>query len=140
MKKIISALLALVLSLSLCACTRSNQTDFTSVRTKNFISEKYSEFELRIALKVVYDRFSTWKGVRLISVEYMGDERSEGELDYCRGINKKNYADCIVFTSAYRTYKNCEPCLEPFTVYDGYNWIIAREKNGTWELVTCGYA
>ena len=135
MKKAIALLTAAVLLTLLFSCA-----DVSHAVVDLGSSQLYSSEELADAADAVKREFLGLSGCTLYSLKYAGDERSTNELGYCREIaDNPAFADCIVFTSSFRTSADENGGFEPNAVIDGYDWICAREKGGSWVVVSYGF-
>ena len=100
-------------------------------------SEIYTEAEIADAMQAVIKDFENLEGCRLYSLTYAGDEVSAEELAYINEFGK--YDQCIVFRSMFRS---------PIFGGGGWNahalyywqWYVGRSPDGTWRVVTKGYA
>lgn len=104
-------------------------------------SELFSQADMDDAVKVILKEFNTFEGCKLYSLSYTSDERCEEELEYhnkhaSEGIT---YEACIVFDSCFRSPIINAGAWEPNTIYT-WSWYLARTDNGSWELLSCGYA
>ena len=112
------------------------------VSIKYGISKMYTKEDMDAAIEVIIDDFYLYRGRRLFSLSYSGDERSIKELDYCNSFEKydEKFAECIVFDSFSIFYKlpGGEGSYE--NTINFWSWILARTENGPWQLISCGYA
>ncbi len=141
MKKLLCAVLSLFLLVTLCSCNVSFKPgNVENAEIDYGISEKYSKDDIDSAIQVVFDEFRTWFGFELYSINYAGDEYcDEDELEYCNSLREgAEFVDCIIFYSSFRTAPNDEG-FEDNEVYSGWSWYLARETNGSWQLLTWGY-
>lgn len=104
-------------------------------------SALYSLEERYDAAKLVADKINSIEGCKLFLVKYSGDDASQINLDYCNELAKDNaaYVDCTVFTSYFRSPIFNAGSLNPNELYS-WAWYLARTKNGSWEIITFGYA
>lgn len=105
-------------------------------------SEMYTKEDMKAAAEVIIDNFYLYRGRRLFSLSYSGDERSGKELDYCNSFEKYDevFTECIVFDSFSIVYKlpGGEGSYENNIHF--WSWILARTENGQWQLISSGYA
>lgn len=103
-------------------------------------SEYYSEDELDAAAKIVRKHFrQMYNGCTLLTIQYDGDEASRAQLSYCRELEPdKHFVDCAVLTSNFETTENCDTSFEKNKIYKNWQWYLAREENGKWQLVMEG--
>lgn len=102
-------------------------------------SELYSEEEMADAVALIDREFSSWKGCRLYSIDYAGDELCEWELAYCNTLAPEGvrYADCIVFYMEFRSPIFGGGAWNAGQRYH-WSWYLARTAGGAWELLTWG--
>lgn len=98
---------------------------------------EYSKEDIDSAARVVIEKVDSMEGCVLFSLKYAGN----GDLEYCRSLNAAaDYAECIVFQSAFRSpLKSRLGAWNANRLYT-WDWHLAREKDGQWELITEGYA
>lgn len=96
----------------------------------------YSKQDVASAAQVIIDKLDSMEGCVLFSLKYAGN----GDLEYCRSLNEKaDYAECIVFKSAFRSSLKSYGAWIGNSLYT-WDWHLARGNNGPWEIVTKGYA
>lgn len=101
----------------------------------------YSEEERQSAADVILDEIGSWNSVKQVyDVTYCGDEISSDSLDYCNTLGDKNYTQCVVFESSFKSAdkRHCG-AFNPNDVYTDWQWYLAKTDGGEWELLTCGY-
>lgn len=134
MKKIFTFMLVFVLLFAVgCGAVSDADTDLGH-------SKSYDEKELEDAAHQINKHFrAMYNGCTLLTVKYDGDATAKDNLDYCRELEPdKDYVDCVVFTSSFETSEHCDTTLEPNQTYEDWQWYLAREKGGEWELVMEG--
>ena len=126
--------LALVLSLAACAPAAEPETDYGS-------SSLYSREDMDAAIALIRAEFSTWQGCELHSVRYAGDEANNPEnLAWLNSLEPgKSYTQCIEFLSDFHSPKKQSGAWNPDEEYYDWQWWLAREAGGSWELLTWGY-
>ena len=143
MKKLSSVILSFFILISMCSCNTSFKLgNVENAEIDYGVSEKYSKEDIDSAIQVVFDEFRTWFGFELYSINYAGDEHcDEDELEYCNSLREgAEFVDCIIFYSSFRTAPNAnDEGFEDNEVYSGWSWHLAREADGTWQLLTWGY-
>ncbi|MBR2716097.1 MAG: hypothetical protein IKB73_07840 [Ruminococcus sp.] len=136
MKRIIAVVLAIVTSVVFCACAK------TSGYTLDYgESQIYTNEDIKAAAKKVVGEFKSFSGCVLYSLEYAGDEICEEELSYVNSLREdgvKEFSECLVFNSEFRSPINGGDAWEPNDIYT-WSWHLGREKDGEWVLVTYGY-
>lgn len=142
MKKVLCIIISLFMFMSLCSCNVNSQPgDISNTKIDYGTSEKYSKEDIDSAIQVVFDEFRTWNGFEMYTIHYTGDENcDEDELEYCKSLNEEaGFVDCIVFKSSFRTAKNCDNGFNSDEIYSSFEWHLAREADGEWQLLTWGY-
>lgn len=141
MKKLLCAVLSLFVLLSLSSCN-TKPGNVENAEISYGISAKYTVEDIHSAVQVVFDEFRTWNGFELYSIAYAGDEicLDKDELEYCNSLRDgAEFVDCIIFYSSFRTPPNSKEGFNGNEDYTGWNWYLAREADGEWELLTWGY-
>lgn len=102
-------------------------------------SERYTEEEMADAVDLIDKTFSAWKGCRLFTIDYAGDELCGRELAYCNTLAPEGvtYADCIVFYMEFRSPTFGGGAWNAGQRYH-WSWYLARTEGGPWELLTWG--
>ncbi|MBR2667057.1 MAG: hypothetical protein IKD96_02725 [Oscillospiraceae bacterium] len=108
-------------------------------------SELYSPEDLDSAAMLVAEEFSNWAGCEMHRLDYAGDAcSSEENIQWLNSVSEgKNYTQCMEFLSDF--HSPVDPAdlegtaWEPDTDYTDYQWWLAREDGGNWELVSWGY-
>lgn len=141
MKKFMCAALSLFILFGLCSCNfKHGNVENAEINYGN--SERYSKEDMDSAIRVVFNEFKTWNGFELYSISYAGDEIcfDEDELEYCNSLREDaEFVDCIVFYSSFHTPSGCDNGFNSNEDYTGWNWYLAREADGEWQLLTWGY-
>lgn len=104
-------------------------------------SEIYTKQERQVAADLIADTIRSFEGCKLYAVLYEGDPVSEKNLEYCNELAKEGtvYADCIVFTSYFRSPIFGGGAWNANEIYS-WSWYLARTDDGDWEILTYGYA
>ena len=103
-------------------------------------SEIYDRKDIDKAVDEVMDEFRSWRGCKMISLSYAGDERCIKESESYSRNSKYVYEEYIVITSTFRSPLDGGACWNANTIYEGWSWILGRNNCGRWELITSGYA
>ena len=129
---ILSLLLVLIVLVS-CAKTSDYSLEYGE-------SNMYSNEDIESAAKVVVEKFNTFHGCVLYSLEYAGDEKCENELSYVNSLKDdgEEFVDCLVFYSEFRSPIKGGGAWSPNDIYT-WDWYLGHEKDGEWVLVTYGY-
>ena len=109
------------------------------VQLLNAESTVYSYEEIDDAARCIKDKVAEWKGCKLYSIWYAGDETSFKELDYCNTLNntEEAFTQCMVFQTDLRSPIFGGGAWNPNTHYD-WSWYLAKTDEGEWELLTWG--
>ena len=109
-------------------------------------SDLYSKAEMDAAMIVLKTEFESWAGCELHSVTYAGDQcNSDENIKWLNELKdgKKHYTQVIQFLTDFHSPVDEEDlkgtAWEPDTEYEDYQWYLAREDGGDWELVSWGY-
>ena len=108
-------------------------------------SELYTQEEMDAAITEFKKEFENWAGCELHSVKYTGDEcNSEENIAWLNSLKEgKNYTQVIEFITDFHSPVEEEllkdTAWEPDKEYTDYQWWLAREDGGAWELVSMGY-
>ena len=100
----------------------------------------YTQADMDEALAAIDATFSGWSGVELLDIRYAGDGCNTAEnIAWLSEMNGKTYAECIEFLMDFHTAADAVGAWEPDADYNDYQWWLAREAGGAWELVSWGY-
>lgn len=104
-------------------------------------SELYTEEEMNAAVAEIMKEFDTWEGCEMHEISYTDDQTCKDNISYMGELDTdhKGYTDCIVFTSSFHSPKEGGGAWEADYEYEGWQWFLARVKEGSWELLTWGY-
>lgn len=133
LRVILSLILVLIVLVS-CAKTSDYTLEYSE-------SNMYSNEDIESAAKVVVEKFNTFQGCVLYSLEYAGDEKCKDELSYVNSLKddgEEEFVDCLVFDSEFRSPIKGGGAWSPNDIYT-WDWYLGREKDGEWVLVTYGY-
>ncbi len=99
-------------------------------------SEIFTEREINSAMFKVYKKFGLdFEGCVLLEIEYDEDYSKERADDWALNYG---YDEAIVLLSKfYVAAENGSLALGE--TYSGWNWILVRNENGPWKLMTWGY-
>ena len=133
MKKLVTLLLAVVLTLSLVGCGQL----FTTFAIVGEKSSVYTEADINEAFDVVLDCFrKEFDGCTLIELGYAGDDTLSEQKEWARQYEAD---ECILLVCSFETDGTAGP-LNPNSTYENYKWILTRNYGGKWEIKTNGYA
>ncbi|MBR2041241.1 MAG: hypothetical protein IKL57_05450 [Oscillospiraceae bacterium] len=130
MKKIAAFFLAIIFIVCFSGCG----IPFTAKKIIDE-SEIYSERDIEKAMNAVYCEFAGFEGCVLLELEYDEEYSKERADDWA-----ENYGadEAIVLLSKF--YVAAENgSLTPGKTYSKWNWILVRNNNGPWKLMTWGY-
>ncbi len=139
MKKAISILTVILVLFSLCACGGANGDEGSLENAEVNLDTKgyYSKEDVEAALKVVEKKFKTWPGFVMHSIEvsYAGDD-----TEYCNSlVEGADFDEAITFISSFTTGPEMWSGFNENQTYKGWQWYLAREEGGDWQLLTWGY-
>lgn len=101
-------------------------------------SELFTEEELKEAAVQVKCRFATFEGCELHSLRYAGDESSNEEnLARMKELDDSaDYVEVVEFLTDFHTPEEGSQVLDADREMEDYQWWLAREKDGGWQLIT----
>ena len=104
-------------------------------------SELYTKEDMDAAIAEIMKEFDSWEGCEMHEISYTDDQTCKDNISYANELDqdKKGYEDCIVFTSSFHSPKEGGGSWEADYEYEGWQWYLARVKEGSWELLTWGY-
>ena len=103
-------------------------------------TELYTDEDIDAAIETAMAEADTWEGIEIVSIDYAGDAcNSEENLAWLSGLDDKEYVDVLELLAYIHTSPDLVGALEPDTDYSDYQFWLAREQGGDWELVTWGY-
>lgn len=104
-------------------------------------SELYTEVELAEAAVQVKCQFASFAGCELHALRYTGDAcNSEENIAWLNGLDEgKDYVQVVEFLSDFHSPVEGGGTWETDTEYTDWQWWLAREKDGGWQLLTWGY-
>ena len=143
MKKILSILLLIVLTCSLCACKGN-----TSKATIDYGESKiYSKKDMDSAIKVLKKKFKEFDDCELHSIRYSSDNENSAEnIAWVNNIKPQEYKDknikftqVIMFYTNFHTPKKSSGSFNLDTEMEDYQWWFARVDGGEWVYISSGY-
>ena len=101
-------------------------------------SELFTEEELKEAAVQVKCRFATFEGCELHSLRYAGDESSnEKNLARMKELDDSaDYVEVVEFLTDFHTPEEGSQVFDADREMTDYQWWLAREKDGGWQLIT----
>lgn len=134
MKKIVRAVVCILTTLCLGACSKT--VDEVSVHEAD--SQIYSEKDIKSAMDTIKNEFARdWSGCTLTELYYAGDECSKEHQDWA----DRNEADeVLVLLSSFDVdASGADGSLNPNSTYSDWKWILVRTTGGQWQHVDHGY-
>lgn len=134
MKRLVTALLALLLGLSLMGCGRIS----TSMEITCDTSQRYSTTDIHDAMDVVKNVFRRhFDGCTMTAIGYIGDEKQKMMEEYAL---QYGVDEVIVLVTDFATGPSGgDGSLTPDNTYRNYKWILLRDRNGSWSHADHGY-
>ena len=103
-------------------------------------SERFTPADMDEAVERIRAEFSTWTGCELHSLRYAGDGCFTDEnISWLKELEDADFTECMEFLSDFHSPVEGGGAWEPDAEYTDYQWWLAREAGGSWELVTWGY-
>jgi len=104
-------------------------------------SDLYAQAELEAAAALIREQFESFEGCELHSLRYAGDVcNSTGNLQWLNSLAEgKNYTQVAEFLSDFHSPVEGGGAWEADTEYTDWQWWLAREDGGDWQLLTWGY-
>ena len=110
-------------------------------------SKLYNETDMDDAIALIRSEFDTWEGCELREIRYAGDQTVTADnLKWLNELAAANpddfsgdYEECIGFVSDFHSPVEQAGAWEPDTDYTDWQWWLARQAGGDWELLTWGY-
>ncbi len=133
MRKLFSFLLHAALILSLCGCSG------TSVIIDYGSSQIFSEGEMEAAIHAIEENAEQWGEIEFTAFRYGGDDSSSEEnLRLLNSLSKwdNTYEQCILFRADFHTLGSVKKPWEANREYKNYQFWLARDIIGTWNLVS----
>lgn len=134
MKKTLKIILVISLLLMLCSCGGN----VANVKVVPVQSNIYTDEDINSAIKTVLRYFrSEFSGCTLKEIQYIGDEYAE---DFSEWVKQYKEHEAIVLISTFDVDSSGgDGSFEPNSTYSNWNWILVRNRNGSWRHVDHGY-
>ncbi|MBR2278596.1 MAG: hypothetical protein IJ872_05195 [Eubacterium sp.] len=136
MKKVLCIILCLITVFSLSGCSNTGENRIKDVKIDYGESELFSQKDREAGVELILAEIKTWKGVKTLhNVRYAGDSDSLEEKWY------DEHEEVMVFYSDFKTVKSSSKAggFNPDAEYTDWNWIVGKNDDGQWELLTWGY-
>jgi D-alanyl-D-alanine carboxypeptidase len=134
-RKLSVFLFSAALILSLCGCSR------TGVIIEYGSSEIFSEAEIEAAIHAIEENSEQWGEFVFTAFRYGGDESSSEEnLNALNSLSDwdNTYEQCILFRADFHTLDSVREPWEANHEYLNYQFWLARDIIGSWQLVSYG--
>ena len=138
MKKLLIPIFILLFLLTACS-QKNNLADISNVIVDYGNSEIFSHDKLDEGINTIKKEFLQWHGYTLHSIKYTSDERGLSELAYYNKYYEYRYVECMVFTSNFKSPPYDDGIYNANDEITDWDWILVREKNGDWIILTSGY-
>ncbi len=104
-------------------------------------SDLYTQAELEAAAALIREQFESFEGCELHALCYAGDVcNSAGNLQWMNSLEDgKNFTQVVEFLSDFHSPVEGGGAWEADTEYKDWQWWLAREDGGDWQLLTWGY-
>ncbi len=104
-------------------------------------SDLYTQAELEAAAALIREQFESFEGCELHALRYAGDVcNSAGNLQWMNSLEDgKNFTQVVEFLSDFHSPVEGGGAWEADTEYKDWQWWLAREDGGDWQLLTWGY-
>jgi D-alanyl-D-alanine carboxypeptidase len=104
-------------------------------------SKRYTPEELKEAVVQIKCKFASFNGCELHALRYAGDDcSSEENLKWLNELGDNEYVQVAEFLSDFHSpMEGGDDAWETDTEYTDWQWWLAREAGGGWELLTWGY-
>ncbi|MBQ4119462.1 MAG: hypothetical protein IJD45_03640 [Clostridia bacterium] len=138
MKKLLISIFILLFLLTSCGKPKK-LADMSNCIIDYGNSEIYSHEKLDEGINTIKKEFSQSYDYTLYSIKYTNDEKSLSELAYYNPYYENRYIECMVFVSDFKAPPYDTVVYEANEKITDWQWILVREKNGDWIILTSGY-
>jgi len=135
LRKLSLLFISAIMIFTLCACSGAgNSADCTIVPIE---SEIYTQEDYDEACQVVFDYFKGFEGCNMTEIKYAGDDNADAMKEWAE---EYGVDEVIILESTFDTdSKGGDGSLNANDTYTGWQWILARDKNGKWQHKDHGY-
>lgn len=134
MKRILSVGLLIFVMLFLCSCGEN----VSEVKISSVDSDIYSQNDIDSAINTAINYFKwNFNGCKLIEIHYAGDEYADEFKEWAKQYDADEAI--MLLSDFYVNSTGGDGSLEPDSTQSGWNWILVRNKNGSWEHKDHGY-
>ena len=128
MKKVLIAILSLSIVLAVTICSvKTSKVEIIEWAP----SEMYTDEEIKDAIDAVCVDLRHFRGVKLQSITYTGDDVSKEYIDWA---TKYKCDQCLVLVSTVKTSIIVSD-FERNKIYENFKWILIRKEGGKWSHV-----
>ncbi len=138
MKKLLIPILILLFFLTACG-RQKNLADISNCIIDYGNSKIYSHKKLDEGINTIKKEFLQHHDCTLYSIKYTTDEKSLSELNYYNQYYENRYIECMVFESDYKLPPYNSDTHEANEIIKDWQWILIREKDSDWIILTSGY-
>ena len=138
MKKILLTFFILLFSLTACS-KQKNPPDMSQCIVDYGNSKIFTHEILDQGINTIKKEFSKFYDFTLYSIKYTDDTTSLRELNYYNPYYDNRYVECMVFTSDYKAPPYDSDSFYANETITDWQWILVRENNGDWIILTSGY-
>lgn len=136
MKKLSFIMLFLALLTFLSSC--SNRGDISRVNMDYGESELYTQDEISSAMDVVITYFyREFAACTLTELWYDEEKTSDAAEEWA---DNSQADEAIILLSNYKVGRHgASIALNPGETYSEWQWILVKDADGNWSILTCGY-
>ena len=144
-KRLMVFMLMAVMIFALTACggneEQSSEPETAGVTIDYGESELYTQEELEDAVAMINEEFDSWEGCEMHSIAYAGDECNTDEnIQWLSSLNDDaDYDTVCEFICDFHSPVEGGGAWEPDTEYTDYQFWLAKNADGCWDLVSWGY-
>ena len=135
MKRIVTFLLVILLTLSLAGCGRGSTR---GLQTKIGSSDVYTQKDMESAIKIVTEFFrKEFEGCTLKTLEYSEELTRDDAEEWAQQYDAQQAI--VLISSFYVAPNGGDGSLNTDSTYENWQWILVRNPGEDWTLKTWGY-
>ena len=135
MKRIVTFLLVILLTLSLAGCGRGSTR---GLQTKIGSSDVYTQEDMESAIKIVTEFFrKEFEGCTLKTLEYSEELTWDDAEEWAQQYDAQQAI--VLISSFYVAPNGGDGSLNTDSTYENWQWILVRNPGENWTLKTWGY-
>lgn len=135
MKRIVTFLLVILLTLSLAGCGRGSTR---GLQTKIGSSDVYTQEDMESAIKIVTEFFrKEFEGCTLKTLEYSEELTEDDAEEWAKQYEAQQAI--VLISSFYVAPNGGDGSLNTDSTYENWQWILVRNPGENWTLKTWGY-